>query len=92
MTTFTEKQNRTEKIILRLRPDELAGLQVEAERVAKAEGRRCNRSAIIRRALDCYFDHQEIERGFAREMKRRHRKKTTAPKSRRVRRRSCIQK
>lgn len=82
MTTFTEKQNRTEKIILRLRPDELAGLQVEAERVAKAEGRPCNRSALIRRALDCYFDQQEIKRGFAREMKQRHRKKTTAPKSR----------
>lgn len=91
MTTFTEKQNRTEKIILRMRPDEIEQLQLEAERVAKAERRPSNRSAIIRRALDLYFEHQEQLGGFAREMKRRHRKKTTAPKSRRVRR-SCIQK
>lgn len=92
MTNFTEKQNRTEKIILRMRPDELEQLQLEAERVAKAEGRPCNRSALIRRALDCYFDQQDfrgktrlmrkMEDGFAREMKRRHRKKKSAPKSR----------
>ena len=57
MTKFSEK-NRTRKFILRLRPDELAALQVEADRVAHLEGSPCNRSAILRRATDCYFAQQ----------------------------------
>ncbi|MEE9609531.1 MAG: hypothetical protein V3U03_17475 [Myxococcota bacterium] len=48
--------NRSEKFILRLRPDELKQITQESERVAEAEGGSPNRSAIIRRALDFYFD------------------------------------